>query len=74
MVKKISLALALLGGLAACGDTIGEQAAVGAVAGAGAAILTDGDILLSAVLAAGGNVAYCQKYPDRCNDAGTPIR
>lgn len=74
MVRNTVLAIAVLGGLAACGDTVGEQAAVGALAGAGTALITDGDILTSAVLAAGGNVAYCQSYPGRCDDAGTPFK
>ncbi len=73
MIKNFAFACLALGALSACGDTVAEQAAVGAVAGAGAAIVTDGDILTSAVLAAGGNVAYCQRFPDRCDDAGTPF-
>jgi len=52
--------------LAACGDTAGEQAALGAGAGAAGAIVIDGDPLAGAVIGAAGNYAYCQRYPSRC--------
>ena len=52
--------------LGACGDTYAEQGLVGAGAGAGTAIVLDGDPLLGAAIGAVGNVAFCQKYPERC--------
>ena len=58
--------LALLA-LAACGDTALEQGLIGGGAGAGTAIVLDGDVATGAVIGAVGNVAYCQTYPDRCN-------
>lgn len=67
-MQRISLALVLLSGLglAACGDTLGEQALAGGAAGAGVAAVTDGDILTGAAIGAAGNAAFCQTYPDRC--------
>lgn len=62
---KISAVLALTG-LAACGDTLGEQALIGAGAGAGTAAVVDGDLVTGAVVGAAGNVAYCRTYPGRC--------
>lgn len=53
-------------GLSACGDTLGEQALLGAGAGAGAAAVLDGDIVTGAAVGVAGNVAYCRKYPNRC--------
>ncbi|MFK7941065.1 MAG: hypothetical protein AB8B82_16920 [Roseovarius sp.] len=62
MFTKIKLTLAMLGltGLVACGDTAVEQALLGGGAGAGTAILLDGDILTGAAVGAAGNVIYCQ--------------
>ncbi len=63
---KALAAIAILTLTAACGDTLGEQALVGAGAGAGTAAVLDGDILTGAAIGAAGNVAYCQTYPERC--------
>lgn len=60
------LALALLGGLAACGDTAGEQALYGAGAGAGAAAILDGNIYTGAAVGAAANLLYCQEHPNKC--------
>lgn len=67
-MQRILLALGLVSGLAlaACGDTLGEQAVYGGAAGAGVSAVTDGDVLTGAALGAAGNVAYCQTYPGRC--------
>jgi len=73
MQRKYLLAAAGLIALSACGDTIGEQAAVGAAAGAGTALLLDGDVLLGAAGGVAANVAFCQANPSRCDDAGTPL-
>ena len=61
-MQRITLALAVLSsfGLAACGDTVGEQALFGGAAGVGAAAGTNGDLLTGAAIGALGNVAYCQ--------------
>ncbi|MFX0545607.1 hypothetical protein ACEWPL_008690 [Roseovarius sp. S1116L3] len=53
--------------LAACGDTIGEQAAIGGVGGLGTSAVLGGNLAAGAVVGAAGNVAYCQAFPDRCN-------
>ncbi|MFP7571598.1 hypothetical protein [Marivita sp. S2033] len=64
--SKLILATCALLGLAACGDTIGEQALGGGAAGAGVSAVAGGDLLTGAAVGAAGNVAYCQTYPDRC--------
>ncbi|GFE48458.1 hypothetical protein So717_02110 [Roseobacter cerasinus] len=66
-VKQIILTLAACAGLAACGETLGEQAVGGAAIGAGTAVVTGGGALRGAAIGAGANVAYCQIYPSKCN-------
>ena len=63
---RISLPLLALGGLAACGDTVAEQAIVAGGAGAAAAIALDGRPFTGAVLGAAGNLVYCQSSPASC--------
>ena len=60
------LALAACAGLAACGDTFGEQALLGAGTGAAGAVVLDADPGRGALLGAAANVAYCKQYPSRC--------
>jgi len=67
------LAGAALLALTACGDTALEQGAVGAGAGAGAALLTGGDVVTGAAGGAAVNLLYCQTNPGKCDDAGTPL-
>ena len=64
--RKWGLAFAALTALSACGDTLGEQALIGAGAGAGTAVVLDGDAATGAVVGAAANVAYCRTYPSRC--------
>ncbi|MFC7705310.1 hypothetical protein ACFQXB_14010 [Plastorhodobacter daqingensis] len=64
--KTIALGFALLMGIAACGNTVGEQALVGGGVGAVAGAATGGDIAAGAVIGAGGNVAFCQLNPHLC--------
>lgn len=56
-----------LAGLAACGDTVGEQALAGAGAGAATAVVLDGKLFTGAVVGAAGNLLYCQTNPGKCN-------
>ena len=65
-VKTTLLALCACGTLAACGDTIGEQALAGGAIGAGAAALTSGSLAKGAAIGAAGNLAYCQITPQNC--------
>lgn len=65
--QSILAGLLSLGVLAGCGETLPEQAIIGAGAGAGTAAILDGSIATGAVVGAAGNVAYCQAYPSRCN-------
>lgn len=64
---KIGAAMALLAGLAACGDNATEQALYGAGAGMLGSLVVDGDPVVGAVAGGAANVAYCQTYPDKCN-------
>lgn len=67
MRKIISFAaVAAVLGLSACGDTMGEQALIGAGVGAGTAVVLDADPLAGAAIGAGGNVLYCDQNPRKC--------
>lgn len=66
-IKRIWMALALCGGLVACGDSLGEQAVIGGAAGLGTAALLDGDVLTGAAAGAAANVIFCQAQPEKCN-------
>ncbi|WP_299588462.1 hypothetical protein [uncultured Tateyamaria sp.] len=61
MRKKtlISATIVMLG-LAACGDTVGEQAVIGGAVGAGAAAVTSGSVITGAAVGAAGNVLACE--------------
>ncbi|MDT8327170.1 MAG: hypothetical protein RQ750_07270 [Roseovarius sp.] len=52
--------------LAACGDTIPEQALLGGGAGAITGAVVGGSVITGAAVGAAGNVVYCQAYPNRC--------
>ena len=65
-ISRIWLALALVGGLAACGDTVTEQAVIGTAVGAGTAAILDGNLVAGAAVGAAGNLIYCQQNPSRC--------
>ena len=58
--------IALCAGLAACGDTAGEQALYGAGAGMLGSLVVDGDPVLGAAAGAGANMLYCQQNPGKC--------
>ncbi|SLN20440.1 hypothetical protein [Ruegeria meonggei] len=58
--SRLFLALATCAGLAACGDSTGEQALLGGGAGAVGAAVVSADPLFGAVLGAAGNVLYCK--------------
>ncbi|WP_170758660.1 hypothetical protein [Ruegeria lacuscaerulensis] len=58
--SRIYLAVAACAGLAACGDSTGEQALLGGGAGAVGAAVVSADPLLGAVVGAAGNVLYCK--------------
>jgi len=65
-MRNIILAFTACTGLAACGDTLGEQALGGGVIGAGAAAITSGSLVQGASIGAAGIVAYCQLNPGKC--------
>lgn len=64
--NKIITAIALCAGLAACGDSTGEQALYGAGAGYLGSLIVDGDPLLGAAAGAAANVLYCEAGPGKC--------
>ena len=65
-IKTLILATAAAFGLAACGDTVGEQAIIGgAVGGVGSAAL-GGNAVAGAAVGAGANVLYCDANPGNC--------
>ncbi|MWB77850.1 hypothetical protein GLS40_07430 [Pseudooceanicola sp. 216_PA32_1] len=67
--RKLLLLGGICAGLSACGDTFGNQALVGAGAGAvGGAVLGEGTrgLAAGAVIGATANVAYCRQFPHRC--------
>jgi hypothetical protein len=67
MQWKIWVASAFLAfTVSACGETVGQQALYGGATGAGVGYLGGGDPLAGAIIGAGGNVAFCQLYPHRC--------
>ena len=59
-IKKLHLAIVCALGLAACGDTVGEQAIIGGAVGAGAAAVTSGSIVTGAAVGAAGNILACE--------------
>ncbi|MEM6305790.1 MAG: hypothetical protein AAF744_13815 [Pseudomonadota bacterium] len=64
--KAVVISAVLLGGLVACGETVGEQALAGGAIGAGAAAVTQGTLWKGAAIGAAGNLAYCQLNPGKC--------
>lgn len=62
---RLCAAAALLG-LAACGNTVEEQALIGGGAGGAAAVATDGDLATGVIIGATANVLYCQQNPGAC--------
>lgn len=66
MWKTLTLPLAAVALLAACGNTPGEQALLGGGAGAVTGAVIGGDPIVGAAVGAGGNVLFCQAYPHRC--------
>mgnify|MGYP001795482337 FL=1 len=65
-IKTAIIGVIALAGLAACGDTVGEQALYGGAAGAGTAAVLDGNIAAGAAIGAAGNRLYCERNPHRC--------
>ncbi|MEM7073843.1 MAG: hypothetical protein AAGA28_01845 [Pseudomonadota bacterium] len=53
-------------GLAACGDTVAEQAVLGGAAGVGVAAVAGGAVVTGAAVGAAGNVAYCHLSGQKC--------
>ncbi|WP_037308165.1 hypothetical protein [Ruegeria halocynthiae] len=59
-IQRAFLAIAVCAGLAACGNSTGEQALLGGGAGAVGAAVVNADPLFGAVVGAAGNVLYCK--------------
>ena len=52
--------------VAACGDNFGEQALIGAGAGAATAAVVGGSVAAGAVVGSAANVIYCKENPGKC--------
>ncbi|WP_170400453.1 hypothetical protein [Ruegeria arenilitoris] len=59
-ISKLILAVATCAGLAACGDSTGEQALLGGGAGALGSAVLGADPFVGAAVGAAGNVLYCK--------------
>lgn len=69
MLNKLRTGLAIAaacGALAACGDTPGERALIGAGGGVAAATVLDADPLAGAAVGAAANLLYCNRHPGHC--------
>lgn len=64
--KPWIIAAAAALGLAACGETTGNQALAGGAIGAGAAVLVNGSLIKGAAVGAAGNIIFCELNPGRC--------
>ena len=63
---RIITLVTTLTGLSACGDTLAEQAVLGAGAGGATAAVIEGDVISGAAVGAAANIAFCSRYPSRC--------
>ncbi|MEP1355222.1 MAG: hypothetical protein ABJX32_12245 [Tateyamaria sp.] len=59
-IKYITLSCVAALGLAACGNTAGEQAIIGGAVGAGAASVAGGSIATGLAVGAAGNILACE--------------
>ncbi|MEO0379916.1 MAG: hypothetical protein AAF252_06565 [Pseudomonadota bacterium] len=59
-IKSVTFALIAALGVAACGDTVAEQAVIGGAVGAGAAAVTSGSIVTGVAVGAAGNILACE--------------
>ncbi|WIY23989.1 hypothetical protein [Parasedimentitalea psychrophila] len=66
LVSKITLAFGLCAGLAACGNTTGEQVVIGAGAGLLGSALIGGSLVTGAAVGTAANLIYCKENPGRC--------
>lgn len=64
--KSIVLTLAICLGLAACGETTGEQVLIGGTVGAGAAAVAGESIAAGAAIGAAGNLLACESELADC--------
>lgn len=64
--KGLYFAFALLGGLAACGETTTEQVLYGGGAGLAGALVLDTNPVAGAAVGAAANVIYCEENPGNC--------
>lgn len=64
--KSFFAVLAVCGGLAACGQTTGEQVVYGASAGALGSLLLDGNPVTGAAVGTAANLIFCKENPGKC--------
>ncbi|MEP1963529.1 MAG: hypothetical protein ABJP79_08635 [Tateyamaria sp.] len=65
-LRPFTLAIIATLGLAACGDTVTEQALIGGAVGAGAGAVVGGSVLTGAAIGVGANVLYCEVANNDC--------
>lgn len=63
---KIMAVAGLCAGVAACGDTTGEQVAIGAAAGTVTSALIGGNLVTGAAVGTAANLIYCKERPGAC--------
>ena len=52
--------------VAACGDTLGEQALIGAGAGVATSAVVGGNLAAGAIVGSAANVVYCKEFSNNC--------
>lgn len=65
-MRSFILGATALFALASCGETLTDQALIGAGAGVAGAVVLEGDIVTGAALGAAANALYCQQNPSKC--------
>ncbi|MGX9349655.1 hypothetical protein ACS3QZ_00480 [Shimia sp. W99] len=65
-IWKFALAGVAAVGLSGCGDTFGEQALIGAGAGAATSAVVGGSVAAGALVGSAANVIYCKENPGKC--------
>ncbi|MBO9403167.1 MULTISPECIES: hypothetical protein [unclassified Shimia] len=65
-IKAAILGVCALTALGACGDTLGEQALIGAGAGTAASAVVGGSLAAGAVIGSAANVVYCKEFSNKC--------
>ncbi len=63
---RIFAVAGLCASVAACGDTTGEQVAIGAAAGTVGSAVLGGSLITGAAVGTAANLIYCKERPGNC--------